>query len=68
MATTQRELTIHDVARMGPPIAVRAATAAWLLAVGAGVAESVLGVIGALDGPVAWPALLAQIAFRAVVY
>lgn len=68
MATTQRELTIHDVARMGPPVAVRAATAAWFLAVGAGVAESVLGVIGELDGSVAWAALVAQIAFRALVY
>ncbi|WP_328327003.1 hypothetical protein OHA70_39600 [Kribbella sp. NBC_00382] len=68
MATTQRELTIHDTVRMGPPVAVRAATGAWLLAVGAGVAESVLGVIGALDGSVAWGALVAQVAFRAIVY
>lgn len=68
MATTQRDLTIHDTVRMEPPVPVRAATAAWFLAVGAGVAESVLGVIGALDGSVAWPALLAQIAFRAIVY
>ncbi|MFI5713853.1 hypothetical protein [Kribbella sp. NPDC051620] len=68
MATTQRDLTIHDIVRMEPPVPVRAATAAWFLAVGAGVAESVLGVIGALDGSVAWPALVAQVAFRAIVY
>jgi hypothetical protein len=68
MATTQRELTIHDIVRMGPPVPVRVATAAWFLAVGAGVAESVLGLIGALDGSVAWPALVAQLAFRAIVY
>ncbi|GAA3565296.1 hypothetical protein [Kribbella ginsengisoli] len=68
MATTQRDLTIHDTVRMEPPVPVRAATAAWFLAVGAGVAESVLGVIGALDGSMAWPALVAQIAFRAIVY
>ncbi|GAA0924979.1 hypothetical protein GCM10009554_04210 [Kribbella koreensis] len=68
MATTQRDLTIHDTVRMEPPVPVRAATAAWFLAVGAGVAESVLGVIGALAGSMAWPALVAQIAFRAIVY
>jgi hypothetical protein len=69
MATTQRDLTIHDIVRMGPPVAVRAATAAWFLAVGAGVAESILGVIGALgDDSISWSALVAQIAFRAIVY
>ncbi|MEV6414838.1 hypothetical protein [Kribbella sp. NPDC051718] len=68
MATTQRDLTIHDTVRLEPPVRVRAATAAWFLAVGAGVAESVLGVIGAFDGSMAWPALVAQIAFRAIVY
>jgi uncharacterized membrane protein YidH (DUF202 family) len=68
MATAQRDLTIHDIVRMEPPVPVRAATAAWFLAVGAGVAESILGVIGALDDSVAWPALVAQIAFRAIVY
>lgn len=69
MATTQRNLSIHDIVQTEPPVPVRAATAAWFLAIGAGVAESVLGVIGALgDRSVPWPALLAQIAFRAVVY
>jgi hypothetical protein len=64
MATTIR---IHE-APTGPPLAVRAATAAWLLAVGSGVAETVVGVIGAIgdDAPVV--GIAAQIAFRAVVY
>lgn len=66
MATTQRNLSIHDTVGSEPPVPVRAATAAWFLAVGAGVAESVLGVIGADD--MAWQALVAQIALRTVVY
>jgi hypothetical protein len=69
MATTQRNLSIHDIAYSEPPVPVRAATSAWFLAVGAGVAESVLGVIGALsDHSMPWPALVAQIALRTVVY
>ncbi|NEA34605.1 hypothetical protein [Streptomyces sp. SID13031] len=69
MATTQRNLSIHDTVRTEPPVAVRAATAAWFLAVGAGVAESILGVIGALgDRSIPWPALLTQIAFRTIIY
>ncbi|GAA1597457.1 hypothetical protein GCM10009789_59250 [Kribbella sancticallisti] len=66
MATTQRTLSIHDTVGSGPPDPVRAATAAWFLAVGAGVAESVLGVISADSMP--WQALVAQIALRTVVY
>lgn len=66
MATTQRNLSIHDTVGSEPPVPVRAATAAWFVAVGAGIAESVLGVIGADD--MAWQALVAQIALRAVVY
>jgi hypothetical protein len=69
MATTERNLTIHDVVRSEPPVAVRAATAAWFLAVGAGVAESVLGVIGALsDRSMPIAAIVAQVGFRAIVY
>ena len=69
MATTQRILSIHDVVQTQPPVAVRAATAAWFLAVGAGVAESVIGVIGALgDRSTPWQALVAQIALRVIVY
>lgn len=66
MATTQRNLSIHDTVGSEPPVPVRAATAAWFLAVGAGIAESVLGVLSADD--MAWQALVAQIALRAVVY
>lgn len=69
MATTERTLSIHDVVRNEPPVAVRAATGAWFLAVGAGVAESVLGVVGAIgDRSMPWPALVAQIALRVIVY
>jgi hypothetical protein len=68
MATTHRNLTIHDVVRSEPPVPVRAATAAWFLAVGAGVAESVLGVIGAIDDGVPMIGLVAQVLLRAVVY
>ncbi|MFF0342471.1 hypothetical protein [Kribbella sp. NPDC004875] len=67
-STKHRELTIHDVARPQPPLAVRGATTLWFTAVGAGVAESVLGVLGALgDGP-SVVGLLVQLAFRAIVY
>jgi hypothetical protein len=69
MATTQRELSIHDTVPAGPPVSVRAATAAWFLAVGAGVAESGLGVIGALgDSTTSFSGLVPQIALRAIVY
>ncbi|MEV8377910.1 hypothetical protein AB0P21_34545 [Kribbella sp. NPDC056861] len=69
MATTQRNLSIHDIARREPPVPVRAATAAWFLAIGAGIAESVVAVIGAIGDPAtSWPALVAQLAFRAVIY
>jgi hypothetical protein len=69
MATTQRNLSIHDIARSEPPVPVRAATGAWFLAVGAGVAESVLGVIDAIsDRSMPWPAIVAQVALRVIVY
>ncbi|WP_433007390.1 hypothetical protein [Kribbella sp. CA-294648] len=69
MATTERTLTIHDVVSSEPPVAIRAATAAWFLAVGAGVAESVLGVIDAIrDGSMPLAAIAAQVGFRAIVY
>ncbi|WP_020386526.1 hypothetical protein [Kribbella catacumbae] len=69
MATTERTLTIHDVVGSEPPVAIRAAIAAWLLAVGAGVAESVLGVIDAIsDGSMPPAAIVAQVGFRAIVY
>jgi hypothetical protein len=68
MATTHRDLSIHVVVPSEPPVVVRAATAAWFLAVGAGVAESVLGVIGAIGDGVPVLALVAQVVLRAVVY
>lgn len=40
----------------------------WLLAVGSGVAESVVGVIGAIGDGVAMPAIAAQVAIRALLY
>jgi len=69
MATIERNLTIHDVVVPEAPVPVRAATAAWFLAIGAGVAESVLGVIVALSSdstPVA--GVVAQVALRTIVY
>jgi hypothetical protein len=68
MATTERNLSIHDVIRPEPPSSVRAATAAWFLAIGAGIAESILGVIGAVGDGVPVLGLVAQILFRAIVY
>jgi hypothetical protein len=68
MATTQRNLSIHDVVPSEPPVPVRAATSAWFLAVGAGAAESVLGVIGAIGDGVPVIGLVAQVLLRAVVY
>ncbi|TDW79253.1 hypothetical protein EV137_8139 [Kribbella pratensis] len=67
-STKHRALTIHDVARPQPPLAVRGATTLWFTAVGAGVAESVLGVAGAIADGSSVLGLLVQIAFRAIVY
>jgi hypothetical protein len=66
--TKHRDLTIHDVARPEPPLAVRGATALWFAAVGAGVAESVLGAAGAIADGTSIIGLILQIAFRAIVY
>ncbi|HWD81116.1 MAG TPA: hypothetical protein VG497_19620 [Kribbella sp.] len=67
-STKHRNLTIHDVARPVPPLAVRGATTLWFAAVGAGVAESVLGVLGAIADGTPVLGLMVQIAFRAIVY
>jgi hypothetical protein len=40
----------------------------WLLAVGAGVAETVVGAIAAVGDGISLPALLAQLAVRTVIY
>jgi hypothetical protein len=69
MPTTHRALSLHDVAVPEAPRSVRLSTALWLTAVGAGIAESVLGATeAATSGSVGWPALAAQIAFRTIVY
>ncbi|TWD75051.1 hypothetical protein FB561_6487 [Kribbella amoyensis] len=67
MATTDRTPTLPDVPG-GPPVSVRAATTAWFLAVGAGVAESVLGAAGWIADGRPILALVAQIALRTIVY
>jgi hypothetical protein len=67
-SSNQRELTIHKVARPQPPLAVRAAVTLWLAAIGAGVAESVLGVLGAIADGSSVVGVVVQIAFRAIVY
>jgi uncharacterized membrane protein YidH (DUF202 family) len=66
METKQRNLSIHDTVGSEPPVAVLTATAAWFVAVGAGIAESVVGALSADDMPAA--VLIAQIAIRSVVY
>ncbi|GAA1692510.1 hypothetical protein GCM10009745_42400 [Kribbella yunnanensis] len=50
------------------PLTARWATLLWLLAVVAGVAESVVGVIGAVRDDVPMGSIAAQIAIRALVY
>jgi hypothetical protein len=40
----------------------------WLLAVGAGVAETVVGAIAAVGDGISLPALVAQLAVRTVIY
>ncbi|MEU8226930.1 hypothetical protein [Kribbella sp. NPDC048915] len=62
------ERTRRPAARPEPPLAVRGAAALWLAAIGAGVAESVLGVLGALVDGASVGGVLVQIAFRAMVY
>ncbi|GAA2834281.1 hypothetical protein [Kribbella solani] len=67
-STKHRHLTIHDVVRPEPPLAVRGAITLWFTAIGAGVAESVLGALGAIGDGTPVFGLLFQIAFRAIVY
>lgn len=50
------------------PLTARGATLMWLLAVGAGVAESVVGVAGAIADGVSPSALVMQIAVRTMIY
>jgi len=50
------------------PLTARWATLLWLLAVGAGVAESVVGAAGAIADGVSASNLVAQIAVRTVIY
>ncbi|HEY9338604.1 MAG TPA: hypothetical protein VIQ79_29430 [Kribbella sp.] len=67
-STKHRAPALRPVARPEPPLAVRGATALWFTAVGAGVAESVLGVLGAIADGSPVLGLFVQIAFRALVY
>ncbi|MET9275666.1 hypothetical protein [Kribbella sp. NPDC003557] len=67
-STKHRDLPLRPVARPEPPLAVRGAATLWFTAVGAGVAESVLGVLGAIADGAPVLGLLVQIAFRAIVY
>ncbi|GAB3834501.1 hypothetical protein [Kribbella italica] len=55
--------------RVAPsPLTARAATGAWLLAVGAGVAESVLGLTLAIHDGASVLGLVAQVALRTILY
>jgi hypothetical protein len=56
------------IARPEAPLTARWATSMWLLAVGAGVAETVFGVAGAIHDGISMHALVAQIAVRTLVY
>ena len=56
------------IVRAEAPLTARWATSFWLLAVGAGVAETVVHVAGAIGDGVGLPALVGQIAVRAVIY
>jgi hypothetical protein len=50
------------------PLTAHWATLMWLLAVGAGVAETVVGAIAAVGDGISMPALVAQLAVRTVIY
>ncbi|MFG1820758.1 hypothetical protein ACGFIF_43875 [Kribbella sp. NPDC049174] len=50
------------------PLTAHWATWMWLLAVGAGVAESVVGAVVAVGDGISMPALAAQLAVRTLVY
>ncbi|MGC4939677.1 hypothetical protein [Kribbella sp. DT2] len=55
--------------RVAPsPLTARAATGAWFLAVGAGVAESVLGLSLAIHDGTPVLGLVAQVALRTILY
>ncbi|ADB34118.1 hypothetical protein Kfla_5102 [Kribbella flavida DSM 17836] len=66
-------MTTTDIRRPRPvvrtaPLTARTATSAWFLAVGAGVAESVLGLVGAIGDGTPVVGLVAQVALRTIVY
>ncbi|MFC0626736.1 hypothetical protein [Kribbella deserti] len=63
-------LEIHQVhAPTSPPHSVRLSMALWLTAIGAGVAESVIGASAAISSESGvTPALAAMIAFRVLLY
>lgn len=51
-----------------PPLTARAATGAWFLAIGAGVAESILGLGLAIHDGAPALGLVAQVALRTILY
>ncbi|WP_433160632.1 hypothetical protein [Kribbella sp. CA-247076] len=56
------------IAPSSAPLTARWATLMWLLAVGAGVAESVVGAVHAVADGISVPGLVAQLAVRVLVY
>ncbi|WP_306369556.1 hypothetical protein [Nocardiopsis sp. CC223A] len=54
--------------REAPPPTLRTACLLWLVAIGAGVVESVIGAAGVIAGEGFGPGLVANIALRTVVY
>jgi hypothetical protein len=59
---------MRTINRVEAPLTARSATVLWLLAVGAGVVETVVQVGLALAGDVSTSAIVGQIAVRAVIY
>jgi hypothetical protein len=55
-------------ARVDAPLTARWATVLWLVAVGAGVVETVVQVVHAYDDGVSMSSLAGQVAVRAVIY
>lgn len=60
--------SMATIAPPSAPLTARWATLLWLLAVGAGVAESALGAVEAIRDDISLPALAAQLAVRIIVY
>ncbi|WP_432879352.1 hypothetical protein ACQPYH_32840 [Kribbella sp. CA-245084] len=59
---------MRTISRVEPPLTARSATMSWLLAVAAGVVETVVQVGLALADDVSTSSIVGQIAVRAVIY